>query len=77
MEEHGAKTWSQNREGETCGGGEMIWLLIAYFGFNSYMTTRLIKDRADWLLCVLAFFFGAMVIVMYFFVVILGKVEGR
>ena len=55
----------------------MIWLLIAYFGFNIYMTYRLIRDRADWLLCALAFFFGAMVIVMYFFVVILGKVEGR
>ena len=52
----------------------MIWLLIAYFGFNSYMTHRLIRDHADWLTCMLAFFFGAMIIAMYFFVIVLEKV---
>ena len=55
----------------------MIGLLIAYFGFNIYMTSRLIRDRADWLTCMLAFFFGAMIIAMYFFVIALGKVGGR
>ena len=51
------------------------WLVIIYFGINSIMTALMVRKRADWLHCVLAFFFGVLTILMYGFIRVVGLLE--
>ena len=43
----------------------LIILIIVYFGINIRMTAEFIKEREPWWWCLLAFFFGAPILIFF------------